>query len=163
MPARRARAAEAAAERLPEYSLKAAFLFQFARFVTWPASALSSERLRIGILGEDPFGGELDSLIVAAKFSGRGAAVVRFAAFGDIDSCDVLFIPKSQDAVVAGALQALAGRPTLTVGESDQFANSGGMIRFKPDGSKMSFSINRDAATAAGLEVSARLLEVAKR
>jgi hypothetical protein len=152
-------------ESLPsEYQLKAAFLFNFAKFVEWPTGAFSSDTapITLCILGDDPFGHGLDDLISGKKINNRDVAARRTRSVEDMKSCQVVFISSSEDRHLSDIVGRLKGAPTLAVGESPGFAERGGEIQFYLDDGKIRFSINVDAVQRAHLTVSAKLLALAK-
>lgn len=147
-----------------EYALKAAFLFNFAQFVEWPPSALPSPQapLVIGILGNDPFGDSLDSIVRGERISGHPLEVHRYQDARDIDACHVLFVSRSESGVLEAILQELRGRPILTVADFSRFGIQGGMIQFVKENNRIRFQINLDAAREAGLTISSKLLRPAE-
>jgi len=156
-------------EVVTEYGLKAAYLFNFAKFVEWPAGAFASEEapLQIGILGEDPFGEELDRVVSGKSVGKHPIKVRRFGTFSkaslqDLRRCQVLFIAYSEKGRAREVLAALSGVGVLTVSEIERFHILGGMISFDQVGKKIALVVNPSAAQHAGLTISARLLQVAK-
>lgn len=141
--------------------VKAAFLFHFTQFVKWPPEAFTntSEPFVIGILGTDPYGAYLDRLLTDEKVSGRPIVVKRFADEEKAGICHLLFINKS---IAADALAELHRNATLTVGDAPDFTGRGGIIRFYTEQNKVRFEINITAAKAAGIEISSKLLRLAK-
>jgi len=156
-------------ETVTEYGLKAAYLFNFAKFVEWPEGAFDNEEapLQIGILGEDPFGEELDRVVSGKSVGKHPIKVRRFGPFSkasppDLRRCQVLFVAYSEKGKVREVLAALSGAGVLTVSEIERFHILGGMISFDQVGKKIALVINPAAAQHAGLLVSARLLQVAR-
>ena len=147
-----------------EYQLKAVFLFNFSQFVDWPPEAFADERapLVIGVLGEDPFGAELDAAVLGETVNGRPLAVRRYRRVEEIEQCHILFIARSQRDRLDQILRWIDGRSTLTVGDFEGFARSGGMIRFVPAGTRIRLHINLEAAQAADLAISSKLLRPAQ-
>lgn len=150
-----------------EYQVEAAFLYNFAKYVTWPPRAFASatEPFIIGVLGEDPFGDDLVRTIEKEKqVQGRPLVIVRGRTPAEVANCHVLFISASEQPRLAQDLAALqrAGSTALTVGESDDFLVGGGMIRFVIDNSKVRFEINARAAEQSGLVISSKLLSLAR-
>lgn len=155
-------AVAARAAGLPEYAVKAAFVFNFAKFVDWPAGAFPAERpFVIGVLGEDPFGAALDEIVRGGALQGRPVAVARYRSAEQAAACQVLFIARSERALQAAALKALAGKPVLTVGDAEDFLSAGGMIRLHARAGRIRFDVNKAAADKAGLRISAQLLKLA--
>jgi YfiR/HmsC-like len=146
-----------------EYELKAAFLSSFAQFTKWPAGTFSdaSAPFVIGIIGEDPFGGSLEKIVQARGISGRKVVVRRGRSAGDMRSCQIVYVAKSERGHLGEIIAGLQGAGILTVGESDQFTRQGGAIGFKMEGDKVRFEINAAAAQRAGLQISSRLLKLA--
>lgn len=150
--------------RASEYQVKAVFLFNFVQFVDWPApaAAADSQPLLIGILGSDPFGSFLDETVRGEHLGTRPIQLRRYRQIADIDDCNVLFISRSEAERVPEILSALKNRQVLTVSDGDAFANQGGMIQFVTDKSRIRLRINLEAAQAANVAISSKLLRVAE-
>ncbi len=146
-----------------EYQLKAVFLFNFALFVEWPSTAFPESKtpLVIGLLGDDPFGDYLDSLVKGEKVRDHALVVRRFHRVEEVDTCHVLFIAASEAPKVESILAAMRSRSILTVGDMPDFSAHGGMIRFLTENAKIRLRINPDLAKAAGLSLSSKLLRPA--
>lgn len=155
--------ASAQAEASDEYKVKAAFLFNFAQFVEWPASAFraADAPLVIGILGEDPFGAYLDELVSGEKIENRPLIVRRFKRAEDIAECHILFISGSETGELEKIVARLKGRSLLTVSDMDTFTRRGGMVRFFMEEGKIRLRINVDRAKANGLIISSKILRPA--
>lgn len=147
-----------------EYQVKASFLFNFAQFVNWPASAfpLPDTPVIIGVLGEDPFGPVLDNVIRGEQVNGRSLRIQRYRQVEEIGECHVLFISRSEAGRLEQIFTALRGRSILTVGDFENFARRGGMIRFVTGKNKIRMRIGREVAEAAGLTISSQLLRAAE-
>jgi hypothetical protein len=148
-----------------EYQIKAAFLFNFAKFVEWPAAAFSgaTSPLVIGILGQNPFHDDLARTIRNKTIDEHPLLIKEFRAPAEATNCHVLFVCTSEKRQLPEVLQALKGASVLTVGEMDRFTETGGMINFFLEGTKIRFQINKDAAASAGLKISAKLMSLASR
>jgi hypothetical protein len=148
----------------PEYQVKAVFLFNFAQFVEWPPSAFpdSAAPLVICVLGEDPFGPYLDETVRGETAQAHPLAVQRSSRVEEIPSCHILFVGRQDEDRLGEILDTLKGRPTLTVSDADGFANRGGMIRFMTDRNRIRLRINLEAARAANLTLSSKLLRPAQ-
>lgn len=147
-----------------EYEVKAAFLYNFARFVEWPAVALpeAASPIVICILGDDPFGEHIELVTRAKRVNGHPLLVKRFPRTNDLTSCHILFICASEEARLAAVLAALDDLTVLTVGEAPSFTQVGGMIRFLLKDNKVRFEINAHAAERVGLHISSKLLKLAQ-
>jgi hypothetical protein len=154
----------AVAQELPEYQLKAVFLFNFAQFVEWPASAFAraDSPIVLCVAGEDPFGRHLDDVVRGESVGGHPMEARRFRRGEAISGCHILFISRSEEGRLRQILDELKGQSTLTVGDSDGFAHGGGMIRFVTDRSRIRLRINLAAAEAASLRLSSKLLRPAE-
>lgn len=148
----------------PEYQLKAVFLFNFAQFVEWPPSAFPNSQtpLVIGILGEDPFGPYLDETVRGETVKDRPLVVRRYQSVDEITTCHILFVSRREERRLKGVLDSLRGRSVLTVSDADHFATFGGMIRFVTDHHRIRFRVNLEAARAASLTLSSKLLRPAQ-
>lgn len=146
-----------------EYRVKAACLYNFVKFVDWPSSAsqASSNPIVIGILGDDPFDGNLDEIVRGHKANGRAIQIKRSARLDDLKGCDVLFISNSEQQHVAGILKSLEGQSVLTVGDAKDFLAQGGAINFLIQENKVRFEINLGAAQKANLKIDSQLLSLA--
>lgn len=145
-----------------EYQVKAAFLYNFGRYVEWPPRARPPASFTICVLGEDPFGPVLDELIKGKSIQGMKLVTRRPKQLEDAVNCQILFISSSENGRLEHILAVLHGRSVLTVGEAERFAHRGGMINFRLEGSKVRFEVNLDATEQAGLTVSSQLLKLAR-
>jgi hypothetical protein len=157
-------AAVAQAQSATEYQVKAAFLFNFARFVEWPGDAFPSAdaALQICILGVDPFGRDFEQVIVDKTVNGHRIEIAHPDGIPQARACQILFIAASEKARLGDILQGLKGASVLIVGDTPGFAALGGAINFVLDDGRVRFEINLKAAEFAHLKLSARLLTVAK-
>jgi hypothetical protein len=147
-----------------EYQVKAVFLFNFAQFVTWPPAVFTSpdEPFRIGVLGDDPFDGFLDETVNGEKVDGHPLVVQRYASPEDVKDCRILFISRSESGRMEDILAGLKDKGVLTVGDTEGFVKSGGIIRFATEGNKIHFKINLEAAKRANLVISSQVLRLAE-
>jgi hypothetical protein len=155
----------AVAQAPSEYDVKAAFLYNFTKFVEWPPSAFSSggDPLQVCILGEDPFGRSLPSVLEGEEVQGRTLRLRRVTHLFDPGLCHILFVSRSERERVPAILAVVEGAPMLTVSEIDGFVDRGGVINFRLVSGKVRFEINQTAAERAGLKVSSKLLRLAIR
>jgi hypothetical protein len=146
-----------------EYQLKAAFLFNFAKFIDWPSSSFTNPQasFSICILGADPFGGAMDDLLQGKTIGDRRVSVQRGHQIADMRHCQMVFVSSSEKARVREVLEGLKGTNALVVGETEGFAAAGGAIQFAIEDNHVRFLINTDAADRAGLKVSSKLLSLA--
>ena len=147
-----------------EYQVKAAFLYNFAKFVEWPPSAFSDAKqpLDICVYGHDPFGTALEDALLGKTIGERRVGLGRATQFQDLAGCHVVFVSALARESAADLANRLKGRAVLLVGESDGFAASGGTIQFTIEDNRVHFVINPDAADRAGLKISSKLLALAK-
>lgn len=151
---------------ISEYQVKAAYLYNFTKFVEWPAESFASASTpyQICILGKDPFREALQDLTRGKVVNGRGFQIfVGVTDSAQAARCHILFVSTPANRQFQRMLQALQGRSVLIVGESEGFARQGGMINFVLEGSRVLFEVNRKAAEQAGLKISAKLLSVARQ
>jgi YfiR/HmsC-like len=146
-----------------EYELKAAFLFNFTKFVEWPARAFddADQPITLCVVGEDPFGATLDDLVRGESVGERRISVRRLDRHDDLRRCHVLFVARSQGVHVAQILGSVEDRDVLTVGETPGFLEAGGLLRFVLAGSKVRFEINRQAIADSPLTISSKLQRLA--
>ena len=159
------RTSQAEAEKgASEYELKAAYLYNFAKFVEWPAGAFpdQSAAIVVGVVGDDPFNGSLDS-VVGKSANGRQVAIRRLRASEDLRSCHMLFVSSSERKRLGEIVARVDGASVLTVGEMEGFASNGGMITLTMEDNKVRFEINAGTARRARLKISSKLLSLAKR
>jgi hypothetical protein len=148
----------------PEYEVKAAFLYNFAKFVEWPTDTglPAGSSLELCVLGEDPFGEALDRTVAGKVIDDRTLAARRLGSVQDVPGCAILFVGASEGRRLAEVLGHLRGRPVLTVSDADGFAEAGGMIGLFIENSRVRFAINVGAAASAHLTISSRLLSLAR-
>jgi hypothetical protein len=148
--------------RLSEYQVKALDLFNFTKFVDWPATSFTDEHSPFGIcvLGDDPFGKFLDRILEGEEINGRKLVIQRIRRAPEEKSCQILFVSGSEKEV-SKTLSPL-GPGVLTVGEGDEFRRAGGVITFIIENRHVRFDINQRAAGNARLVISSRLLKVAR-
>ncbi len=148
-----------------EYAIKAAYLYQFGRYVQWPPDSFADSRapLVIGILGRAPFGDILDEIARNKHVEGRPIVIRRFASMADYKPCHILFVTASVDEAEATAAISMAKKaPVLLVGEEPGFIQEGGLVNFFMDGNRIRFEINAEAARHERLKISSKLLNLAK-
>jgi len=158
-------AAQGSAQAPPptEYQIKAAFLYNFAKFVDWPAQAFENQKSEfiIGILGDNPFGEDLARIVAGKNVNERTISIQKFTDSEDILKCHILFISTSEKNRLPEIIEKLKGRAVLTVSEMERFNESGGIINFVREASKIRFQINDPAAKAIQLKISSKLMSLA--
>ena len=165
-----------------EYKIKAAFIYNFLRTVEWPPDSWheTNASFRVGIIGEDPFGKQLDPL-ETKSVQNRRIELVRYASLAkegqtekeridrasslteSLRSCHILFICRSEEESIPLIIQAVEGFPVLLVGESHRFLENGGMFNFIPEAQKGDFEIHLTLCKRARLHLSSKLLHIAQR
>ena len=151
------------AQSATEYQVKAAFLFNFAKFVDWPADAFPTpdSPLLICVLGQDPFGRDFEQLITDKTVNGHRIEIAHPDGVPQARACQIVFIGIAEKQMQP-VLQALKGSSVLTVSDAPGFTKMGGVIGFVLDDNRVRFEINQKAAEQSRLKLSARLLTVAK-
>jgi hypothetical protein len=162
-----------------EYQIKAAFLYNFLMFVDWPPEKMggSTDPIIIGIIGNDNFEDAFEPVkdkqvnnrnVIVKRFKGleelkKSNEAERNQAIQDIKKCHLLYICRSEQAVLKELLDLIKDRNVLTVGSMDKFLESNGMINFILEEDKVRFEINVTAAKQAKLQIRSQLLRLAKR
>jgi hypothetical protein len=148
----------------PEYLVKMAFLFNFAKFVEWPPDALPrhQDTLTLCVLGGDPFGSALDALR-GKRAQERTIVVRRLTRLEEVASCQVVFVDRSAAPELSRPLARTALLGILTVGDTERFAENGGIIELTRVHDTIRFEVNLAAAQRAGLRISSKLLRLARR
>lgn len=141
-----------------ELRIKAAYLFNFGRYVSWPQQ---TGDVVIGVLGHDPIVDVLEKTIAGKTINGRSYRVKVFPSAEQIDRCDILFLPRSEARRETSFRAAVSGKPILTVSDRENFATEGGMVEFLLIDDTLKFDINIAAADKSGLKISSELLRVA--
>ena len=146
-----------------EYAVKAAFLYNFTKFVEWPPKAFADERspLKICVLGADPFGKALRSFM-DEEVGGRRLQLLRVDTLNNPAACHVLFVCRSERDRLPQILAAVRGAPVLTVADTAGFLDDGGMVNFVLEGGKVRFEIDQEAAERSGIRISSKLLALAR-
>lgn len=153
-----AAAPAARANEAAEYRLKAAFVYNFLNFVEWAPTA--EPVFNLCIVGNDPFGAEIDGL--AGKAVGtRRIELVRKSGTDGVRACHAVFVAAAPADRLGRTLEALRGAPVLTIADSADAARQGAMLGLRVANSRIVFDANVQAARAAGLTISSRLLRLA--
>ena len=154
-----------------EYLIKAGFIYNFANLVQWPSSSFAQpdSPIVIVILGEDHFGTTLDRALEGKKVNARPFVIKRARSVSELQrtlgpqkECQILYVSTSEMPHLSEAIQVLRGAPVLTIGETPGFARSGGIINLILEDNKVRFEVNVQAAKDADLNISSRLLALAR-
>jgi hypothetical protein len=148
-----------------EYPLKAAYLYNFANYIEWPASAFPSDTspFTIGVLGSDPFGTILDEVAATKKVHDRRIVIARFANAGQVKPCQILFIASSVSRSQRADAQArLANLPVLVICDSGAEQSPGEVIHFITENNRIRFTVNARLAKQSDLRISSKILALAK-
>jgi len=146
-----------------EYQVKAAFIYNFAKFVQWPPEAFqnSKEPIAICVLGQDPFGSSLEDIVAGRAVEGRSLIVRHISSIKQVAGCHVLFISSVENKRPLPILAEIKTPGVLTIGDSDASGADGVVINFKIERGKVRFEINLEAAEREKLRISSRLLSLA--
>jgi hypothetical protein len=146
-----------------EHQIKAAFLYNFAKFIEWPAGCFSDTNapVVIGVMSQSAVAAALPAVVKDRKINGRPIVVRSVETVEGARGSHLLFVGAAEDRQVDDLLSILAGAPILTVGESEAFAQRG-VINFILEADRCRFDINMEAAEKAGLKVSAQLQKLAR-
>ena len=152
----------AQAQRPTESQVEAAYLYNFGKFVTWPADrATRAGIFEICVLGRDPFGEVLDSTVTGESIDGKKIAVRRLSTMQQASSCSILFVSSSEEDRLPTVLETAERLSLLTVSNIRRFAERGGDIGLVSQNDRIRFAVNRTAAAKAHLVLSSELLKVA--
>lgn len=154
--------AGAQSQLVDEYRVKAAFLYNFAKFVEWPADSFKApaDPITICVLG-NPFGGRLEDTVSGKQIDERRLIVREISDAAEAQGCNILFVA-NQKKRAADLLGRVKASPILTVGDCENFAAAGGVIGFKLEGGRVRLEINVAAAERSRLRISSKLLSLAE-
>lgn len=147
-----------------ESQLKAAFLYNFVKFVEWPPQSFADgdTPLVIGVMGDERVADALDQICKGRNVGGRKLVCRRLSRDGNLEGCHILFMATAERRHVAGILARLGDSSVLTVGDAEGFVSNGGMIGFVMQKSKIAFEVNAGVAKKKRLKISSQLLKLAK-
>lgn len=146
-----------------EYEVKAAMLYNFTRFVEWPATTWKDARspLILAVVGSDPFGRLLEDSMRDKSYAGRAILVRHYPTSAELDTCHLLFVSKSEKKHLKEILRFAQASSVVTVSEIDDFIRSGGTIGFVLIDNRIRFEINIPSAVRSGVTISSKLLRLA--
>lgn len=142
--------------------MKAAFVYNFVRFVEWPESSVGAEGLVIGVLKDNEFGEHVSRIVAGKTVGGHPIQVRSFDDSSSLVGCHVLFVGASASGEIDAILTVLSTQHVLTVSHLEDFAAQGGIIGFYKSDNKLRFRINVNAARHAGIKISSKLLDLAE-
>lgn len=147
-----------------EYQVKAAYLFNFLKFVVWPDGSFADPLapIVIGVVGEDPFGSTLPQVVTGKTVQGRDLVIRNYRTGENLRGAQILFISASERKHLPAILSSLRGSSVLTVADMEGFLDAGGMIQFVNENDRVRFAINVEATTQGRLKMSSKLLSLAK-
>lgn len=146
-----------------ESQVRAAYLYNFGKFVEWPPAvrAAKGEPFAICVFGQDPFGPALDSTLAGESIGGATVVARRISKPAEMSHCRIVFIAAAEEPQLKDLLAALDKNSVLTVSDMPEFTRRGGMLQFVLDGKRVRFEVNLAAAERAGLTLSSQLLKLA--
>jgi len=149
---------------LSEAQVKVAFVYNFAKFTTWPATAFSSPQspLTLCLIRTNDSAASVFSAIEGKQAQGRTLQIKRGIRGEDLKTCHILYIGEADEKSTLDALRSLGEAPVLTIADTEGFTQSGGMIELVAIDSNIQFEVNLDAARHAGMSFSAQLLKLSK-
>lgn len=151
------------ADPVDEHQVKAAFLYNFTKFVEWPTGRLGdADPIVIGVFGRNPVGDELQDVVRERKVNGHDILVREVRAVSDAKAVHALYMAADEDEHLRDVLPGIRGAGVLTVGETARFAEQGGMITFVREGDKLRFQINAESAELSGLKIGSQLLRLSR-
>jgi hypothetical protein len=154
----------AAQDALPEADLKAAVLYNFTKYVEWPAEAFASaeEPLVVGVFGEESFTKTLRTLLADKTAHKHPFVVRRLTNDAEAKGCHILFFQANETRRMGRLYETIKRSPILTIGESEEFMDQGGMVNLFFEDKQVRFEVHPPTAENAKLSVSSRLLRLAK-
>jgi hypothetical protein len=157
-------AAERRTSAPAEYQVKAAFVYNFIKFVEWPLRGrggnAAEDTVRFCVLGDLPDKAPFEALD-GQEIMGKRLYLVFLREPEESTACHILFLPSTVSNRLSEVLEGLQGQPTLTIGDTEGYARRGVMINMYLDNKRVRFEINARTADAAGLRISAKLLNLA--
>jgi len=154
----------APAQVINEYQVKAAFIYNFAKFVEWPPQAFKNpaDPITICVLGQNPFDRLLEEAVSGKTVQGRTFIVRQLSGEPPATGCQILFVSSSEQKRLHAILGGIKTIGVLTVGETETFASEGGVINFTIEAGRVGLQVNVEAAEHAKLRISSKLLSLAQ-
>lgn len=141
-----------------ERAVRAAYVFSLTKYVAWPKER---DQLMVAVAGDGTMGPILKQVLDGKTSDGKTIRITTNPSDAELRDCDILYVADSSAAEFNSILRRIAGRPVLTVGETDRFTRAGGMVALVRSGDQMQIQVNLDALRAAQLQMSSRLLRLA--
>lgn len=151
------------ARQAAEHEVRAAFVYNFTKFIDWPAAGLPADGFRICVIGDEPFKRALAAMVAGESVQGHPVSVADPATPSDVARCQILYVGRQQAERGRRALAASAGRQVLTIGDGPRFLQDGGAIRFLVEDDRVRFDVNLPAVQRAGVTLTSTVLRVARR
>lgn len=146
-----------------EYEVKAAYIFNFAKFIDWPENYMSGDTLYLCIFKNDPFGIILEKTMIGRKVNGKDWKITRISSIDELDKCHILIFSGIKQHEIISIFGEIGQKPIVTIGDEIQnFCELGGVINFMPQFSDHQFEINKDIADDIDIKISPKLLLLAK-
>jgi hypothetical protein len=150
------------AQDVTEPSLKAAFIYNFAKFTDWPEDILPAHAtFSACVLGDSPISDALERAVKGRQVSGRGVSVSQVQAEGKLRSCHLLYVSGVSPAQLAAIVAAVRGAPVLTISDIDDFSKLGGIAQMFVESGRLRFDLNLEVAKSSRLQLSSKLLVLA--
>jgi hypothetical protein len=156
---------EDADEASREYRIKAAYLYQFGRYIEWPPKSFpaADSPFIIGVMKQDPILPDLEQIAKLKKIQNRTIRILKFTGVSDVQTCHILYLSKTVAAETQSELiRKMARTGTLVVGDDPTTLEVGGVMQFVVEDNKIRIVISQKAAKREGLTISAKLLQVAR-
>lgn len=146
-----------------EYDVKAAFIYNFARFTEWPSSAFEhpTDPIRICIVGDDPFGNTLDEIVRGKMLAEHALVVARVGTPAGARDCHIAFVSRADSERLGSVIAAVRDRPVMTIGDTEDAAQRGAVLGFLIQNGRVRFAINTETAKRTGLVLSSQLIKLA--
>ena len=147
-----------------EAQVKAAFVYNFIKFVNWPADVVqrSGDSIVVAVIGDGSVADAAERLLAGKQVGDRRVVVRRSKADQPLTGVQAIFVTESDAKKVHRVLDGATGRPILSIGDANGFAESGGIIGLVIEDRKVRFEIDQDAADSAGLKISSKLLALSR-
>jgi YfiR/HmsC-like len=145
-----------------EHQIKAAFIFNFAKFITWPSFSSSGAPIVVGIYKDDEYTTELIAALNGKSVLGHSFVVRKIDSEEKVASCDLAVIGEVGKEEIGHLARMCKGTGTVLVGDGEEFARAGGTIGFVLEANRIRFDINLQSAKAANVSISSKLLSLAR-